>query len=415
MEYRYGISVIVPVYNVEKYLRDCLDSILQQDFTDYEVICINDASTDTSIKILREYQEKHKSLKIVEHTVNRGLSAARNTGLDCAKGKYIMFVDSDDMIEQGSMKELYQMAEENKTDILCFNRTDIYEGEMEKIYKSLNRKSQTNKEICTGKEVFCQWLKENDFKYSVCQKMFLKCFLDENGLNFYEGIYYEDVIFSFLVLIKAKRVMEYNKSFYICRKRHFSITTTVNDKCVQSYYIVWMEIFKYWNAHMFDNATNCAIAQYMENMFWHFRKFEKYSKQGTKLEYGTLAEQKLYELLTKKKTAQYATLSVAKLNELAEQDAVIVYGAGAVAAEIIDLLYDNHISVCAVAVTDKSTNANQFQEIEIKQIQDLVEYKDQAVVVIAVTEKYYRDIKETLQNVGFYKIMKVDYLPRERD
>lgn len=110
------LSVIVPVYNVEKYLDDCLRSIISQIDNDCEIICVEDCSTDNSLGILEKYSNKYSQIKIVKHGKNKGLSAARNTGLNNAKGKYILFVDSDDMFKTNAITELMNIVEEQELD-----------------------------------------------------------------------------------------------------------------------------------------------------------------------------------------------------------------------------------------------------------------------------------------------------------
>ena len=110
------ISIIVPVYNVEKYLRKCVDSILNQTFKDFELILVDDGSIDTSGKICDEYNLKDNRIKVI-HKENGGLSSARNAGLDIAQGEYIGFVDSDDWIELDMYEELYKICKENDTDV----------------------------------------------------------------------------------------------------------------------------------------------------------------------------------------------------------------------------------------------------------------------------------------------------------
>jgi glycosyltransferase involved in cell wall biosynthesis len=134
------ISVIIPVYNTEQFLRECLDSVLNQTFTDFEVICINDASTDRSLEILREYAAKDKRIRILYHGKNIGMAAARNTGLDAATGEYIAFCDSDDYIHPDMFKIMYteirrnncelvicQTRQVKKNDIVTFSKKTSYE------------------------------------------------------------------------------------------------------------------------------------------------------------------------------------------------------------------------------------------------------------------------------------------------
>ena len=110
------ISIVTPVYNTEKYLSECLDSIFAQTMPDIELICVDDGSTDNSLNILKDYQKKHKNLKVISQK-NGGPGVARNTGIDNATGKYICFWDSDDIFEPDALEKLYNQAEKNKADI----------------------------------------------------------------------------------------------------------------------------------------------------------------------------------------------------------------------------------------------------------------------------------------------------------
>ena len=114
------ISVIVPVYNTSTYLRRCLDSILEQDFTSYEVICVNDGSTDNSLEILREYEKKSEKIKVINQ-VNNGVAKTRNTALKHAKGDYLAFLDSDDFVRENYLSRLYDAAIDTRSDIVICN------------------------------------------------------------------------------------------------------------------------------------------------------------------------------------------------------------------------------------------------------------------------------------------------------
>ena len=111
------VSVLIPVYNVEKYLERCLESLINQTLTQIEIVCVNDGSTDNSLKILEEYSKKDSRIVIVNKP-NGGLPSARNAGLDVAKGKYVGFVDSDDYVQTDMFEKLYQTAEREKSDIV---------------------------------------------------------------------------------------------------------------------------------------------------------------------------------------------------------------------------------------------------------------------------------------------------------
>ena len=117
------LSLILPVYNVEKYLIRCLTSLLTQDIdkSEYEIIIVEDCSLDQSINIIKDFLYIHSNITLVSHKRNKGLGAARNTGLNHAKGKYVWFVDSDDFIEQNKLKFILSQFEKDKLDVLSFN------------------------------------------------------------------------------------------------------------------------------------------------------------------------------------------------------------------------------------------------------------------------------------------------------
>ena len=106
------ISIIVPIYNEEKYVKQCLESLINQDFDEYEIICIDDHSTDNSNQIVREFQKISNRIKLILHSSNQGLSSARNTGLKAAHGEYVLFVDSDDMLLDNALKIIYKNMQE---------------------------------------------------------------------------------------------------------------------------------------------------------------------------------------------------------------------------------------------------------------------------------------------------------------
>ena len=124
-----AISIIIPIYNVEKYLRRCLDSVLNQTFSDWEAICVNDGSPDNSDKILAEYASRDKRFKIVNKT-NGGLSDARNAGFPHATGKYIMYLDSDDFIHPQTMEIAYKMAVRDNSDMVSFSYDRNYRARL---------------------------------------------------------------------------------------------------------------------------------------------------------------------------------------------------------------------------------------------------------------------------------------------
>lgn len=115
------VSIIIPVYNVEPYLHECLDHVIHQTLKEIEIICVNDASTDNSLNVLKEYAERDSRIQILDQKVNNGLSISRNIGANCAVGEYIYFLDSDDFIELNTMEKLYNHAKSYMVDVVVFD------------------------------------------------------------------------------------------------------------------------------------------------------------------------------------------------------------------------------------------------------------------------------------------------------
>lgn len=196
------ISIIIPIYNVEAYIAKCLDSVLEQSSDDIEIICVNDASPDNSRSIVVEYQKDHANLKLIDRE-NGGLSAARNTGIKHATGKYLLFLDSDDYLSKNVTGQMFNQMEDENLDVLLGNILWVYEnGQIAKeklITKVING-------VKTGEEYF-NTLIENDYYVPMAYNALCRRdFILENSLFFKEGYVYEDEMWTPEVLLKAEKV-----------------------------------------------------------------------------------------------------------------------------------------------------------------------------------------------------------------
>jgi len=194
------LSVIIPVFNVESFLEECLDSVYSQDLREVEVICVNDGSTDNSRAILKKYKDKHVDL-LIHDRLNGGLSAARNSGLSLASGEYIYFFDSDDVLLPGAIKLITSFIIDKSVDIACFNSlvgsNELY------FYKK-----EGFDETYTGKEYYLNFQKKNNFfpPSAVWMYVFSSKLLNSFKLSFREGILHEDEHFTPRVFYLATRV-----------------------------------------------------------------------------------------------------------------------------------------------------------------------------------------------------------------
>ena len=199
------ISIIIPVYNVEKYLAECLDSCINQTLHDIEIICINDCSPDNSQKILDEYKNKDIRVKIIKHEKNLGLGGARNTGIENASGEYLWFVDSDDFISENACQLLYDTAKEHNLDMLNFNLISFYDNQ-----DGTKRYVEDVYDTDWGKHVVFQPLKDFDVTkgnwppVSACSYIIKTVFVKQ--FRFRLHCYYEDTDWTMILYASAQRV-----------------------------------------------------------------------------------------------------------------------------------------------------------------------------------------------------------------
>lgn len=221
------LSIIIPIYNVEQYLKETLDSILNQSFSDFELILIDDGSTDLSGKICDEYAIKDNRIKVI-HKKNEGVSEARNNGVAAAKGDYIGFVDSDDIIEPCMYELMINAAEKYNCEIIqCEHNRDSNLSNFD--YKVIEGE---NFEINSGEKVVKDmFLKESGRCtniLSLCTKIFKRELFE--GINFPYGRVFEDEARTYQIILKAKRVGEINLPLYHYVKRTNSIITGIAVK-----------------------------------------------------------------------------------------------------------------------------------------------------------------------------------------
>lgn len=217
------LSIIIPFYNVEKYITDCLDSVYNQDMPEdeYEVICVNDASPDNSREIVIEYQKKHSNLILIEHEVNKKLGSARNTGRTIARGKYIWNVDSDDYIKPNVFKRIKTLLIDSDLDILMFNHDVFFDGVDEVQYN--HRFVDTDS--CSGMEFIKKY-----FNYQIGQigqiwsQIYRFDYLNNKGIYSPEINMAEDGPFTWRSLLLANKVMSISDTFYIYRMNNNSLT-----------------------------------------------------------------------------------------------------------------------------------------------------------------------------------------------
>ena len=266
------VSVIIPVYNVELYLEECLDSIIGQSLQEIEIICVNDGSTDSSLSILYKYAQTDNRIQIINQS-NKGQSSARNVGLGLAKGVYIYFMDSDDILDTTALYELYKLAKQDQLEVLYFDASVIYENEDLAVkYDSYMttysyiRKHNYNS-IISGASMFTAMYNNGEYRCQPCMQLTQADYIRGIDLRFLEGIFHEDHLFYFLCIIQAARVSHLNKPYFVRRIRVNSTMTQTKDfRHFYGYFTCFTHIISFAIQHRYENNVQVCITRLLDNL-----------------------------------------------------------------------------------------------------------------------------------------------------
>lgn len=252
------LSIIVPVYNVEKYVDKCLESLTDQDIDDYEILVVNDASTDFSLDRIKYWEQKNNKIKVIDKPLNSGLSDTRNVGIKNASGEYIMFIDSDDYIDNDSLKKFKDIVIMHSPDIIYFgsiNEFDNKTSTIQYMYKSPHNK------LYEAREFMLYELMHRNLSIPACFAMYKKSLLVDNNLWFDVGLLHEDVRWSPQILYKANRVYTLGYPIYHYLIRTGSIS---HSKKRKKHGTDQMETCKFLIKYA-DQIDEKKIREYMKN------------------------------------------------------------------------------------------------------------------------------------------------------
>ena len=402
------VTVVIPIYNVEEYLVECLESVINQTYQNLEIICVEDKSTDNSLDILYQYVERDSRIQLFCNAENKGLAYSRNVGLNIAKGEYVLFVDSDDYITEDLITMCIQNVDDN--DIVCFNYVqfdDIHGYQTPHRYKMEDGKYE-------GKSYFVESVMNDSIVFSAWSKFYRRAFLDNNDIRFCDGLLYEDILFSFTCFLKASGIYSLSKQAYWYRIRYDSIMTKkIAEQNLESYFFIICELARYYINEDYKEVCN-AIQRYIQKVAQDF--IGAYRKSGEKRVKGQLLKKCNTKYLKLYNTFADLCVRSGILEDISQNDLgyiksfryVILYGAGDIGRSILEILDLHDISIYGIAVTTISENRSSLMGNRIRSIDDYKEIeKDECLVIIAVTEKYNAEVVKKIKNNGFHHYIKL--------
>ena len=264
------ISFIIPAYNCERYLKDCVMSILNQKLSSIEILIVNDGSIDNTVNIAKKLQEEFPHLIKFFNKNNGGAASARNLGLEKSRGDYLIFIDSDDLIFGKDLEKSINIIKNNQIDILISDISLLIENK-------IKRNENNAKSLIVSKDVLNYISTLHKFPGSCCSKIFSRKFINRIGIRFVEGIVNEDIDFMLKCFKENPVLLHTNYSWYLYRQDvENSVTNIINPKnCI--------DMFNIFENNLLENKKNTSLNRILcyeySTLFYYYNRFQNNDKQ----------------------------------------------------------------------------------------------------------------------------------------
>ena len=394
------LSVIIPVYNCEKYIRQCLESICGQQIDGLQVLCIDDCSGDASLEILYEMQKKYDCIEIYQNRVNKGQAAARNTGLCRATGEYILFMDSDDYIAD-NVPELLAYIDTGRADIVLFDTYMFSDEQFAGMFDNSSRIRKYPYGQESGADMLCELIKNQEMSGIVCGSIYRRKYLECQKIKFIEDGQHEDIPYIFNALLCAEKADYFHKVVYYYRKRSGSTLYMPNYRRLLAGLLSgYSNMKEVWEAYQKENSGADKYEPFIRQYLKQIAEMTE-DRYACFLAEGGAAEDSLNEkiqkfhLLEKDEISRY--IKPDDVNRLKNAGSIAVYGAGLFAKKLFILLQKNEMPVSCFCVTKTEGNPAQLFDRPVKKYTKDIK---QDCIIIAVSEKIRNQIVQSTDFKG---------------
>ncbi|RKP47244.1 glycosyltransferase [Cohnella endophytica] len=414
----FKISVIVPVYNMGGYLKNCLDSLLLQSLKEIEIICINDGSSDHSLEVLRQYSSAHSNIIVLDQE-NCGVAASRNRGIEMARGEFVAFMDADDFYPDLDVLEcLYHSAIENNVQI-CGGSLSKYIGD-----QTITAFSQRDQN-CVFQENKMMTFREYQFPYGFTRFIYHLGFLRKNQLSFPLYTYFEDPPFLAKALNLVGQFYAINKNVYSYRLGHKPNNLTLRKTSDYATGVLDLLALSREEGLARLHANSIAVlhddltpALYRHAVEWNSALQERIIQINRTIDVDLLHSEGIDGSEAYLLEGEYISNHVKQaienektfVKKLQEYPSIIIYGAGRVGTLALEYIKGIQGScVSCFAVTRGRDNPSNIYGIEVRSIHELTEVRENALVVVATYSYLHEEIQNTLSHLGFKHVLPIDY------
>lgn len=407
------ISVIIPVYNVEKYLEECLSSIFIQTLKDIEVICVNDGSTDGSLYILDKYRKKHTNM-VVYSQENAGSGNARNSGIQFARGEYFMFVDPDDFLAANDVLEtLYQTAKDNDADVCGGSCLISRNGILSKKFTERRKQSRVDEE---GMVAF----KEYQYPYAHQRYIIKRDLMIQNNIYYPEYRRGQDVPFMANILNKASRIYLIKKDVYVQRGGHKveKFTMKKAEDFVDSLYVVLQLALDNDLEELFSTIS-MEISLFAQKEWYkllaEYDAWDKVVKINDLIKKGNIVfgyNRGINCLMDKSTYGEFANEIDGKWKgiekSIRKQKKIAIYGAGGFGKRVYQYLREKGYNLNYFVVSSIEGNEKAVEGISVVSLDDLCNKEEYLYILCVIDQTEREKIKEQLNKRGCNEIVDFD-------
>lgn len=418
------VSVIMPVYNVEQYLAECLQSVTDQTLREIEIICVNDGSTDSSLKILEKYAQSDSRVRIITKN-NTGYGHSVNIGLDQAQGEYVSVVETDDTVDSTMLEELYRLATEKDLDMIKTNGRRFVDIDGERIYTERPVLSERNRDLY-GRICNChEDMRVFEGYVHITTGLYKREFLDRYHIRFHEspGASFQDNGFWFQTTMYAERLYFLDRAYYnlrrdnpnssvYSREKVFCICDEydfIRDQIIEAHLDIERELLArqfYWRYSNYIGTMERIAPQYLQSFYDRMRQdFIKALRNGDidPVLFNRGQWVYIHAVLTQPEMCKERNVRVPLVirRHLEETREILVYGAGQCGKQILGLLRENgwDDKVKGFLVSEKPERNMTVEGIEVHSLKAF-DLRADMLVLLAVADKHIPEMVKNLKSIG---------------
>lgn len=399
------VSIIIPTYNVQKYIDECISSVLNQTHRRLEIICVDDHSQDETVTHIEALKREDDRIRLLLNESTRGPAYARNRGLEAATGKYIYFLDSDDYILENAIESLSSLADEYETECIFFDSYLQLESNMLGNQKVEYDLVDIDKEVMTGQELFTIMMNNNVFSSSVWRQFWNRKFMQENNIKFDDRMSScEDAPFTVHAILRGNHMMVVNKKFHVYRKHEGTLISDVTPMKTIALFQSYCQVLKELSIKDYDKSTRCSLEKRCQQLLATARRMYIRNRfLVAEIEFDDDFERHLFGYLIKGKDDNLLEIEQATIHRIMTHPKVLIYGDSRYAMDILYTMEKLGIEVFGFAVTDKRGRGDDVAGIKLMEIYEYKKYRKEVIVILGITDKKNKtDVIQTLNNYGFY-------------